>query len=467
MKKRILGALALAGSIVALASCNSGPLSDFICPDEFDTETPVTIEFWHTMSAEKIQPTLEEAIAEFNEYYPNVTINHEQIGGYEDVRDQIITNMGTGDYPTMAYCYPDHVALYNEAAITVSLDDLIEDENYGLGGSEIAFKDKAPKKEDFVQGFYAEGSSFEDGLTYTMPFLKSTEALFYNKTFFDENNLTVPTTWKEMWETCAKIKEIDPLSTPLGYDSEGNLFITLAEAYGYDYTKAEGDYFYFNNEGMRNLMKEFKLNYQKGYFTTETLNGTYTNNLMTDLTLTSRAYMCIGSTAGASYQVNDDGAFETGVTSVPTAEGKELKCISQGPSITFFKKDNPQEVLAAWLFYQYLTTPETQAKFAFATGYLPVTTPATEIDAYQTFLSKAAGNKSGITALATKQALAQKDYYFASPVFVGSSTARDEVANIVVQVMSDTTMTEANMDSKIAEWFSKAIDECKYQAGIV
>lgn len=466
MKKRILGALALAGGVFALASCDGGQIAAFECPEAFDTETPVTIEFWHTMSADKIQPTLEEAISEFKLLYPNVTIEHEQIGGYDDVRDQINKNMGTGDYPTMAYCYPDHVALYNEAGITVALDNLISNEKYGLGGSDIVFKDIAPKKEDYVSSFYAEGSKFEDGLTYIMPFLKSTEALYYNKTFFDENKLTVPTTWPELWETCAKIKEIDKNATPLGYDSESNLFITLAEAYGYEYTKAEGDYFYFNNEGMRNLMKEFRENYDKGYFTTETLNGTYTNNLMTDLTMKSRAYMCIGSTAGASYQVNAAGAFETGVAAIPKAPGKELKCISQGPSISFFNKENPQEVLAAWLFYQYLTTPATQAKFAFATGYLPVTTTATEIKAYKDFLAGAAGNKNGITALATKQALAQRDYCYTSAVFIGSSAARDEVANIVVQVMSDASINSSNIDAKIKSWFDAAIEECKYQAGI-
>ena len=106
------------------------------------------------------------------------------------------------------------------------------------------------------------------------------------------------------------------------------------------------------------------------------LYGGYTNTLMTDTSQTSKAYMCVGSTAGANYQVNKDGLFETGVTAVPTAEGKELKCISQGPSLVYFKKDNPQEVIASWLFTQYLLTPEFQTKFAFASGYLPVTKTA-------------------------------------------------------------------------------------------
>ena len=464
--KKILTLFSVAAGVLALTSCGGGKKNTFDCPEAFDTATPVTVTFWNTMG-KNLQEPLNEAIEEFTKLYPNVTVVSEQIGSYDDVRDQVNTNMGTGDYPSMAYCYPDHVALYNEAMITVPLDDVIKHDQYGFGGEQVLFE--GPKQEDFVAGFWAEGSQYEDGQTYTMPFLKSTEALFYNKTFFENNKLAVPTTWEEVWATCAKIKEIDPLSTPLGYDSESNLFITLAEAYGYDYTKAEGDYFYFDNEGMRGLMKEFKEYFDKGYFTTGELCGGYTNTLMTDVTQTSRAYMCVGSTAGAKYQVNSDGLFETGVTAVPTAKGKELKCMSQGPSIVFFKKANPQEVIAAWLFTQYLLTPETQAKFAFASGYLPVTKTATSTEYYQAFLAKAYnadGSLRDIAAASSKQAVAQSDNYFSSAVFIGSSTARDESANLVINILGDKSIGASNIEAKIAEHFKNAIAECRYQAGL-
>ena len=74
---------------------------------------------------------------------------------------------------------------------------------------------------------------------YTLPFSKSTEVLYYNKTFFDANNLSVPDHWFSTGENdttsmeyvCARIKEIDtnPNTYPLGYDSEANWFITMCE----------------------------------------------------------------------------------------------------------------------------------------------------------------------------------------------------------------------------------------------
>lgn len=51
--------------------------------------------------------------------------------------------------------------------------------------------------------------------------------LYYNKTFFDANGLTPPTTWDEMEALCNKIVEIDPYSIPLGYDSEYSTSVDL------------------------------------------------------------------------------------------------------------------------------------------------------------------------------------------------------------------------------------------------
>jgi multiple sugar transport system substrate-binding protein len=364
----------------------------------------------------------------------------------------------------MAYCYPEHVASYNKSNITVSLDDIIENEQYGFAGTQVKFA--GPQQEDFVSGFWAEGCQYEDGKTYTVPFLKSTESLFYNKTFFEEHNLTVPTTWEEMWETCARIKEIDPSSTPLGYDAEANLFITLAETYGYDYTKAEGDYFYFNNEGMRGLMKQFKEYFDKGYFTTGQVSGYYyTSSAFASKTM----YMSIGSSAGARYQVSNDGSFETGIASIPKAAGKKQACVSQGPSLVFFRRNNSQEVIASWLFTQYLLRPEAQAKFSFVTGYLPVTKTAMETSYYQEFLSRAYnedGTLNDINAATSLKAVENYDYYYSSAVFVGSAAARDIVDNLVINILGDRNMTVDNMDTKIKEYFDAAIKECKDQVGL-
>ena len=51
-----------------------------------------------------------------------------------------------------------------------------------------------------------------------LPFNKSTDVLIYNKTFFDENNLSVPTTWDEMEQVSKQIKELTG-NAALGFDA--------------------------------------------------------------------------------------------------------------------------------------------------------------------------------------------------------------------------------------------------------
>ena len=426
---------------------------------EFNKDQKTTITFWHTMNNKGYQATLDEIIAEFNktELGKNITVTHEQIGGYDDVRNAVVHNIDVGATPNLAYCYPDHVALYRDSRAVEVLDNYISDTEYGFTEEE---------RLGFVSGFYNEGRSFGDNKMYSLPFVKSTEVLYYDKDFFDANKLTVPTTWDEMWNVCKKIKEIDPKSTPLGYDSEANWFITNAEQRGYEYTSASTKvagvdvgvqgHFRFNNEGNRSFLAELKENFDKGYFTTKTIFGSYTSSLYTYKKEYGRAYMVIGSTGSAKYHLRSDS--ETAITTVPqAAEGKKAKAaaaISNGPSICMFDKGDSQQEIASWLFLKYLTTNvEAQSSFAQISGYIPASRLAQESESYQTYLAGANGTtETGITALSAKVAVSQSDMYFASPTFIGSSYARDAVGTLIVDVLSK--------DADISTALKAAVDSC-------
>ena len=56
--------------------------------------------------------------------------------------------------------------------------------------------------------------------------------------------------------------------------------------------------------------------------------------------------------------------FETEVRMVPQFDPEHPKMISQGPSICIFNKSDDQEVLASWLFAQYLLTNDVQIAYA-------------------------------------------------------------------------------------------------------
>ena len=132
--KRIIASLLLVvvlltGVIGSLSSCdwipgNKRPAADFVMPEGGYDGSEITIKFYHTMGA-ALTSILTDAIASFNELYPNITVDHQSYGNYDALLSQINTEITVGNQPNIAYCYPDHVALYNVAKKVIPLDNLI------------------------------------------------------------------------------------------------------------------------------------------------------------------------------------------------------------------------------------------------------------------------------------------------------------------------------------------------------
>ena len=472
--KRLVFIVVFALLAFSLIGCTTtgGNTANFTVPEGGYDGSEVTIKFYHTMSAQNLQPVLETYITEFNKIYPNIHVNHEAVGGYDDVRDQVSKEITVGGQPNIAYCYPDHVALYNLAGAVVQLDSLIDSTESDGAGGQLGLT--AEQKDDFIQGYYNEGLQFGDDHMYTMPFSKSTEVLYYNKTFFEANNIKVPNHWFAANEdddtsleyVMKKIKTLDPTSFPLGYDSEANWFITMCEQLGSPYTSATGEHFLFNNDTNKDFTKKFRDWHQAGLVTTQSIFGAYTSGLFVETDATKvKSYMSIGSSAGATHQrpkaVDNVYPFEVGIASIPQMNASNPKVISQGPSVCIFGKANAQEVIASWLFVKYLiTSVEFQAEFSMASGYVPVIKSVNNNPVYAEFLAKADGG-ANIAALSAKVCLEQENAYYTSPAFNGSSAARDQVGALLQKIM---VSKETDVDAMINKAFADAIEECKYKA---
>lgn len=452
MKKQLLFSLLSIVSVCSiLTSCGGGYKGEvnFKVPEGgFDTTKDVTIKFYSTMG-DTLQKTFNSYLEDFNEIYPNIHVDAQFIGGYEDVRNQMSTELAAGKSEVnLAYCYPDHVATYNNAKSVICLDNLIEDEEYGFTSEEY---------KDFVKAFYDEGKSFGDGKMYCLPFSKSSEVMYYNKTFFDENNLKVPDHWfaqgnndeTSMEYVCKKIKELDGDSVPLGYDSESNLFITLCKQLDTPYTSATGEHYLFDNEQNKEFTLKLANWYKDGLITTKDLYGSYTSGLFTS-TETKRCYICIGSSAGASYQNSDQ--FEVEIAPIPQEDKNNKAVIQQGPDVCIFANKDPQKVMASWLLLKYFTTNVGfQAEFSMKSGYTPVIRSVFDNEIYKEFLAE--GDQGNLQAKSIKVCGEQESSYFTSDAFVGSSEARKQVGNIIKQTFAE--------PSKINKIFADAVKKCK------
>lgn len=434
---------------------------------EYDFDKEVNIEIYTTLSSTaEYGLYFDDALKMFEEKYGNkIKVTHTRVGGYDDVRDQLKTELGTGQGPNLAYCYPDHVALYNKARAVQTLDKFINNTQVDDQGN-LLFGLTEQQVDDFIDAYYEEGRSYGDGNMYTLPLYKSTEVLYYNVDVFKQHNLEVPTHWFKddagldpnlsLEHVCEVLKAAYPSDYPLGYDSEANWFITMCEQYGSPYTSATGDHFLFNNDKNKEFVTRFKEWFDKGYFTTQNIYGGYTSGLFCNTTDTTaaRSFMSIGSSAGAKHQLPDvAGAFEVGIASIPQVNPDAGKVISQGPSLVMFKKADQQEVVASWLLMRFLTTDiEFQASMSMASGYVPGIEAVMENDVYLEWLDSASGTADGIAALSASVCMQQADRYFTSPAFVGSSDARDQVGSLLQSVFQG--------QQTVDEAFEYAISEC-------
>ena len=457
--KKLFVVFLLAVSVVGLAGCNKATSFainwDVISDDlQFDEETPVQVVFWHTMaktSDPKLgqQALLDEYIKEFKVLHPNVTIVHEQKGGYTELRKAVDSALPAGNEPTMTYSYPDHVAGYIQSGRVLPLNNLVNNKN-----PEIAMTKAS--QEDFIPGYWDEGQVYDSrGSILNLPFLKSTEVMFYNQTFFEANNLTVPQTWDEVITVSRQIKALAPTKIPFGYDAADNLFITASEQKNLPYTSVDDQgngKILFNNQGSKDMVKFFDDMYKEGLITTkDMLGGAYTS----DMFKAGDLYMSIGSTGGTGYNIPGNNEFKVGVAPVPQFDLDNKAVIQQGPNVNLFLKDNVQENIAAWLFLKYITEAEQTARWSVATGYSPVRTSAYDVPAYKNYVEQASPSVNTqvyIDVFAVSRT--QAPYMFTSVVFPNSSKVRDEVGNIFTVVFGKT--------KNIDDAFNEAYDEARY-----
>ena len=125
MLKKIVSLLLLTAMLLGcLSAAQAESAPGFAVPEGGYDGSEVTITFYHTMGS-NLTAVLDTYIAEFNKLYPNIHVEYTSVGNYDDVRDQVSTEITVGTQPNIAYCYPDHVALYNLAQVVATLDNLI------------------------------------------------------------------------------------------------------------------------------------------------------------------------------------------------------------------------------------------------------------------------------------------------------------------------------------------------------
>ena len=130
--------------------------------------------------------------------------------------------------------------------------------------------------------------------------------------------------------------------------------------------------------------------------------------------------------------------------------------ISQGPSVCVFSKENTQEVLASWLFVQYLLSNPIQLGYAETEGYLPVTTKAQESPEYRDYLDRAGEDAAHYTVKIQASRLLMDHIAdtFVTPGFNGSASLRSAAGQMIENPCKNARRKAKMNDEAIEKIFS-------------
>ncbi len=450
-----LAALALCAVMLALSlsACHgSRGMPAFEIPGQFDTSRDYEITFWAKNDTNKTQTAIyQRAIADFETLYPNIKVNLRLYTDYGRIYNDVITNIATRTTPNVCITYPDHIATYLIGdEVVVPLDGLMRDEKYGLGGSELRFD--GPAADELVPQFIGECAIGDRH--YALPYMRSTEACYVNKTYVEKLGYTLPETltWDFVWEVsdAATARDADgnylvngqKVMIPFIYKSTDNMMIQMLRQRNAGYSDESGDVLIFNDT-TRELLFNIADHVEKGAFSTFKISS-YPANFLN----AGQCIFAVDSTAGATWMgtdaplldISEDKLveFETAVMTVPQFDVNDPKMISQGPSVCVFNKSDPQEVLASWLFAQYLLTNDVQIAYSETEGYLPVTSKALNDPQYREYLSRRGEDDQEhyyVKIDAAKLLMDNVQYTFVTPVFNGSASLRDAAGQMIENVV--------------------------------
>ena len=478
MKKTLI-ALLLAALALTLAGCHgSRGRSGFVVPENLDTARQIEITFWAKNDTNKTQTDVyKKAISDFMALYPNITVNMKLYTDYGRIYNDVITNIATDTTPNVCVTYPDHIATYLTGNNVVTpLTALMADEKYGLGGSEVRFD--GPTRDEITPEFLSECviGEGEAAAVYALPYMRSTEALYVNKTYVVALGYELPdvVTWDFVWEVAeaATKKDADgvyavngqKVMIPFIYKSTDNMMIQMLRQKGAGYSTDAGEILLMNDT-TKELLYEIAGHAKTGAFSTFKISS-YPANFLN----AGQCVFAVDSTAGSTWMgseaplldISADAlvSFETAVRPVPQFDPEHPVMISQGPSLCLFNKKDPQEVLASWLFMQYLLTNDVQIAYSQTEGYAPVTSKARESAEYRDYLNSDAGDALHypVKLRATKLLLDNTENTFTTAVFNGSASLRDAAGQLIESVVKSVRRKQTVDDAYIEKLYKDVSD---------
>lgn len=326
-------------------------------PAMYEVTEPITIKWWHALE-DQYSETVNKIVDDFNNSQELITVEAEYIGSYTKLNEALVAAHAAGtDLPAITVANTPYVAEYGAGGLTEDLTPYIEASDYDVT--------------DFGDGMIA--SSKYNDKQVTLPFLISTQILYYNKDMADEMGITIPEKWVDMDAFLEK-------TTQFNADGTTKVYGTIMPGWDQWYFET----FYLNNgvkiinddqmttdlagESAVAVTSKIKEWCDKGY-TYWTGTADDASSIMRQHFIDGSAFSVVHTSSLFTNYLNQCD-FEIGMAWLPGGESTKDQEI--GGSVLLIPAKNDQATKnAAWQFMQYMCSADVNLTWARGTGYIP------------------------------------------------------------------------------------------------
>ena len=312
----------------------------------------------------------------FEQQNPEIDVNAIYAGNYNDARVKALAALKSGQPAQLSVMFSIDVHELMDQDAIIPFDDLVESD-----------EEKA-----WLASFYPAlmENGTVDGVTYGIPFQRSTIVMYYNKDAFREAGLDPeqpPQTWDQLAEmgqqlvktgADGQVERWGAMIPSTGYPYW--MFGALAKQNGEVLMNSAGNQTWFDKPGVVEALAYWRdLGSKYGVMPEGTIEwGTLRQNFLEQKTA------IMWHSTGNLTAVKNNARFDFGVAMLPahTTFGSP----TGGGNFYIFKQSSPEERRAALKLVRFMTSPEQAAHWSIETGYMGVSPAAYETEALNQYV---------------------------------------------------------------------------------
>jgi multiple sugar transport system substrate-binding protein/sn-glycerol 3-phosphate transport system substrate-binding protein len=326
------------------------------------------IVFWHIYGDEREQ-ALAAIVNDFNASNPyGIQVSAGNQGSYVDIFNKMLEAGGTPEGPDVLIAFQNQAAIYHLNGWLADLNGWVSSPTWGCSPEEIQSFFPGPWNQDLYPSI--------TGLRLGIPFHRSVDMLYYNADWLQALGFNEPPDTPDRFSQVSCAAAGQPFSPEVADQSTGTIFFSDASrlaawtfALGGEIYDSGSQSFTLNSDQVKGV-----LTYQRNLIASGCARQAPSWDYDQQQFVQGKVAMILASSSLIAYFSALEGAgqlkFRWGAAAYPHLTPQPVSN-SYGPSVSIVKS-TPERELAAFLFLKHLVSPESQARWAQASGLLPI-----------------------------------------------------------------------------------------------